>query len=902
MASIFTYDHNPPRISSPWSNTPSSTPKLLPQADKEPHTLGGLPAPAPFLLEGSGISKLNAEPQDGPTEYKLHLLLRPRKSQSGISLLPTTSIQMNSAGRFSLKGTSTTPPLQVRQQRLANLTTQLLWRLQQSSPYHSQSTIKLVPPSLPESGPSLTAPLATRKLRPGLEESKGALYEIGVADDGGFIGLTKNEMDESLINLRSMAASLGCKVEILRTVIVGECEIDETSVDATAAAAVKIPRIEKLWVVEALVLPDTLHHTSIDAPSSPLEVKGINVSGETHGKAESQTSQLRVSLTGSTTSGKSSLVGTLSTSTLDSGRGKTRLSLLKHRHEIESGVTSSVAPALIGYHTSDQGQVHVVNYGSGNTSSWNDIHSASEGERLVLLLDSAGHPRYRRTTIRGLVSWAPHWTLCCVAADDVGVQIMTDDGGIGFVGGSADLSRAHLELCLKLDLQVIVVITKLDIARTSGLRNVLSKILSTIKLAGRNPVLLKPDSEARTSQELQTLSATDIAEVESIFSGNDASKIVPIVLTSAVKGSGIRKLHALLRCIPISEEAPVSETESEEGIFHIDEVFAWYNNQADELQDSDSVNILSGHLCYQDMEVGDQVLIGPCTSELPILEPSPVKMSRARSFPSRRTISPVDELSRSVPRSRILSSIEQSPASRPTSVERSITSLPPQQYEEHQSQEWLPARVTSIRNLRLPLRKLLAGQVGTIGIQLLPQPSSNINNNDKRPHPKFRKGMVLLKPYPNHTSPPKVCSGLKATIPSSAYEVMERGGLFTVYIASVRALARIVLVQTPAASPSPCIPAQSQTHEFHVSNDKDKSEHAMAEPTQQSQNLAKQAITKEVQSQPPLHPYIEVSFLFVGGGREYIRLGSRVLVMASAVAEGGSGLDGVVGVVCELLS
>jgi len=27
-------------------------------------------------------------------------------------------------------------------------------------------------------------------------------------------------------------------------------------------------------------------------------------------------------------------------------------------------------------------------------------------------------PRYRRTTVRGLIGWAPHWTFLCIAADD----------------------------------------------------------------------------------------------------------------------------------------------------------------------------------------------------------------------------------------------------------------------------------------------------------------------------------------------------------------------------------------------------------------------------------------------------------------------------------------------------
>jgi GTPase len=122
--------------------------------------------------------------------------------------------------------------------------------------------------------------------------------------------------------------------------------------------------------------------------------------------------QLRLSVTGATMSGKSSLLGTLSTATLDNGRGKSRLSLLKHRHEIASGMTSSVTQELIGYRDVDKyGQLstsQVVGYGSRDVSSWIDIHSSVEAAtngRLIILSDSAGHPRFRRTTVRGIVGW-----------------------------------------------------------------------------------------------------------------------------------------------------------------------------------------------------------------------------------------------------------------------------------------------------------------------------------------------------------------------------------------------------------------------------------------------------------------------------------------------------------------
>ena len=49
------------------------------------------------------------------------------------------------------------------------------------------------------------------------------------------------------------------------------------------------------------------------------------------------------------TLGKSTLIGTLTTSSLDDGRGKCRTSIMKHRHEIESGRTSTATTHLMGF-------------------------------------------------------------------------------------------------------------------------------------------------------------------------------------------------------------------------------------------------------------------------------------------------------------------------------------------------------------------------------------------------------------------------------------------------------------------------------------------------------------------------------------------------------------------------
>ncbi|KAK5006906.1 hypothetical protein LTR60_005851, partial [Cryomyces antarcticus] len=257
MASIFTFDPDPPRVSSPWSTPGTSTPKdvksqILSSEEQATPSMGL----CRVLFEDRTVTRLEAEPQEGPTEYKLHLLLRPRRSftaQSTGRYIPEAKHLPPSRSTSELAlGKRPTPPAKVtthtRQHRLEQLTTQLLWRLQQSSPNHSSSTTSLTIPSLPEATTELRPPSRPGKLLPGLEDSRGALYEIGVSDDGTFVGLAEDEMEESLNNLRAMAATLGCIVDVLRMVPVGDCEWFE---DVVSCKDVKRNRrIGKLWVAE----------------------------------------------------------------------------------------------------------------------------------------------------------------------------------------------------------------------------------------------------------------------------------------------------------------------------------------------------------------------------------------------------------------------------------------------------------------------------------------------------------------------------------------------------------------------------------------------------------------------------------------------------------------------------
>ncbi|KAL9117027.1 MAG: hypothetical protein Q9187_006441 [Circinaria calcarea] len=909
MASVFTYDPDPPRIASPWlSSHGSNVQNNL--VDRE-GTIGNMGVPQPVLLADCGITRLEAEPQEGPTEYKLHLLLRPRRTFSALSTgqyIPG-SHQSRPGTPRSLFGLipkpgrvspTPTPSLQSRQNRLQNLTTQLLWRLQQSSPHHSSSNVDHVLPNLPEAYIGSGSSLDPGKLLPGLEESRGALYEIGVSDDGTFIGLTKDELEESLTNLRSMAASLGCKVQVLRIVIVGDCEW----LQETEAGQGKLPKVysEKLYVAEALVAPNTYQSRSAASTISNHGNGSTHESRRREARMESSrppTAQLRVSLTGITTSGKSSLLGVLSTSTSDNGRGKSRLSLLKHRHEIASGITSSVAPEVIGYQsiepnlTGAREVTQIVNYGLGNISSWIDIHNAAEGGRLVLLTDSAGHPRYRRTTVRGLVSWAPHWTICCVAADDTedapsqaGATASAQEV-LGLAGAGIDVSGAHLDFCLKLGLSLVVVVTKLDLALKPGLRQTLAKVLSAIKSAGRQPVILTDDKLADPSHRLISAeSESDVRKLLARYSDNDIPMLVPIVLTSAVTGRGIGTLHALLRHLPLPLPPQVLKDSfvAQEGItpasiFNIDEVFtkaegsSLAQSNGDELY-IESSYVLSGYLQYGEILLGDEIDIGPFTPEALGDDVRQVETYHASSFPRQLSNSPA------LANTQLRASPRWSTDSK-AHILRDSSLL---------GARWHRVRIVSIRNLRLPVRKLLPDQVGTIGIMpinaKLPIPHSSSQ--------KIRKGMVLAKPpvgTVNGTLPSY--SGFRALFHDDAVLELVPGALVVVYIASIRTSARVVGV---SASPPQQRESQAEARSVEDGFGLDDSGSGNGSDGGGGVELP------TTNARPSARGPDEVAFQFLTY-REWIEVGTQVLVMPGGTSPGCAdrterasvGLEGFVG-------
>ncbi|KAL4803777.1 hypothetical protein BDV18DRAFT_144408 [Aspergillus unguis] len=892
MASVFTYDPDPPRVSSPWSTSGASTPHVALSGNRKTtctRSSTNLDSAGHGFLSDYGISKLEPEPQEGPTEYKMHLLLRPRRAYTSMSTGNLVGGSYQS--RASLSTSSPAPAscsveepslrlpqgrsIDSRQQRLQQLTTQLLWRLQQSSPFHSSTTANLVLPVLPEATPRLGATPKPSRLLPGLEESQGALYEIGVADDGTFVGLIHDEMEESLTNLQAMAASLGCKVEVLRRVVVGNCEWVEDP--GTTEASTGRVHAENLWVAEALVSPDWDYYRvempkteSLDTMSATDAAPNFIPEGYA-----SNTDQIRVSIAGPHTVGKSSLLGTLTSSVLDNGRGTSRLGLLKHRHEISSGVTSSVAHELIGYAEGDTltNDFDVVNYAAGNVAAWDDIHAASEGGRLAFVSDLPGSVRYSKSMLRGLISWAPHYVFLCVAA--------TSEEGTSTSPGTEsteqpldiNLALSYLELCIKLEIPIVVVITKMDLASRAGLRNVLAKLLSALKVSGKTPAMLPAQlNPSKESVDLQRINSINADEVQKLVSATrDWSTAVPIVLTSAVDGSGIDKLHALLRNLPIpttpslravSVPRPLSGPKHPTIVFDVDEVFAIPPSKvySEQHQQTHGV-VLCGLVRYGSVTVGDELVIGPVTF----------------SATSENGGSPGNQRLR---------------ADRRTSGDFS-SSFPPASYPGKTSfvsqAHWQRVRVVSARNIRLPVQKLTEDQVGTIGIEPLCAA-------DEQPPPlgKIRKGAVLASPSIASTAPRPLSAitGFIASFPSSEFASslsppVLLGGNAIAYIANMRTTVKLTCMALAGDEVISSPPSPTEPDFFTFDAD----------------SPSKPEVSKVINStDATVQGSIDITFSFVTS-IEWVEVGSRVLLMpgtsaALATAQGSSspsGLEGFVG-------
>jgi GTPase SAR1 family protein len=184
--------------------------------------------------------------------------------------------------------------------------------------------------------------------------------------------------------------------------------------------------------------------------------------------------ELRVAVVGNVDAGKSTLLGVITKGRLDDGRGKARVSLFRHKHEIESGRTSSVGMEILGFGPNGT-EIMGDTASREKDLSWDEI--CKEASKIIGFIDLAGHEKYFKTTIGALASCSPDFVLLIVGAN------------AGIVG----MSKEHLSVALALNAPVVCVVTKVDSTPANVLDATCKQLSKILRSPGcrKSPVYVK---------------------------------------------------------------------------------------------------------------------------------------------------------------------------------------------------------------------------------------------------------------------------------------------------------------------------------------------------------------------------------------------------------------------------
>uniref|UniRef100_A0A8C7ZFP4 GTP binding protein 2b n=1 Tax=Oryzias sinensis TaxID=183150 RepID=A0A8C7ZFP4_9TELE len=354
-----------------------------------------------------------------------------------------------------------------------------------------------------------------------LQEGRGeAVYQIGVEDNGLLVGLTEADMKASLKTLRRMAEKVGADITLLR-----EREVDyDLDRNTRRIAEVLVRKV-----------PD-----------------------------DQQFLDLRVAVLGNVDSGKSTLLGVLTQGELDNGRGRARLNLFRHLHEIQTGRTSSISFEILGFNSKGE----VVNYSESRTAE--EICESSS--KMITFIDLAGHHKYLKTTIFGLTSYCPDFAMLVVSANT----------------GVAGTTREHLGLAMALKLPIFIVVSKVDLCSHGMVERAVRQLERVLKQPGCNKVPMvvsNPDDAVTAAQQF-----------------TQSTCVTPIFTLSSVSGENLDLLKVFLNILP-----PLSNSKEQEELMQQLTEF-----QVDEIYSVPDVGTVVGGTLYSGVcREGERLVVGP---------------------------------------------------------------------------------------------------------------------------------------------------------------------------------------------------------------------------------------------------------------------------------------------------
>jgi len=307
--------------------------------------------------------------------------------------------------------------------------------------------------------------LLLQQLKTRISESLGeCIYALGASDIDIESGIAEDQLKDSKVTLRTLAEALNCDCTFLRQRIADKGKVEEF-----------------------LVRQRYDEHDF-------LEVK--------------------VAVVGNVDAGKSTLLGVLTHCELDNGRGYSRQKLFRHKHEIESGRTSSVGNEILGF-SSDGKIVNKANPHGGHID-WSGI--CQHASKVITFIDLAGHERYLKTTVFGMTGHIPDFCMLMIGSN------------AGIIG----TTKEHLGLALALNVPVFVVVTKIDMCPPNILQETIKLLIKILKSPGcrKIPVLVSSKDDA-------IVTATNFT----------SERVCPIFQVSNVTGENIELLKMFLNLL-----------------------------------------------------------------------------------------------------------------------------------------------------------------------------------------------------------------------------------------------------------------------------------------------------------------------------------------------------------------
>ncbi len=250
--------------------------------------------------------------------------------------------------------------------------------------------------------------------------------------------------------------------------------------------------------------------------------------------------EISIVVCGPVDAGKSSLVGVLTTGELDDGRGKARKSVFHHNHELESGRTSSISQNVIKYEVFNN-SLRLINTKTNKRYDPRVVDTIDmkgleiKKNKVVSLIDLAGHEKYLKTTVQGITGMFP----------DRGIVV------IGANTGITKLTREHIGLLLCVKIPFMVIITKIDMAPGQiylDLQTNLKKLLQR-NAPDKNLFFINNQADYNHADYNHADHNSDELSNEYIKIISN-SNIVPVISVSNKNGYNINNLHRIIYNIP----------------------------------------------------------------------------------------------------------------------------------------------------------------------------------------------------------------------------------------------------------------------------------------------------------------------------------------------------------------